>query len=225
MHTLVNKGLVCDGRVDGMLGVFDVSTEDLGEVLLVDPLEELLALCKLDLGCDDLVEPWLDHGPEGAEDPGGVVDEADTERLGVVALEGHDEELDKAEVHVACGKVSHVKEDGDHLGAGVDHAAAQLHLEDGVLFDIFEHVALLRVHAHVDVEDNAAKLVPGKVVVGHPRVAEGLYQTNDVLEMERRQHGEMETDSSKNSKTAKQVFLPSSGPFRKSSRYQTPCAT
>lgn len=45
----------------------------------------------MDFRGDDGVEPAADDGPDGLEDPGGFVDETDSEGFGVMGFEAFDE--------------------------------------------------------------------------------------------------------------------------------------
>jgi hypothetical protein len=107
-----------------------VTAELVDELVRRDELLEVFAtICEMNLGGNDGVEPAVDNLPDAFcswsaivfpptstrvhafEDPRGVVDEDNTERLGVICLEAHNHELDRNIVHICKSEISHVKDE------------------------------------------------------------------------------------------------------------------
>lgn len=85
-----------DGSV--MVGVLVLAAVVLvGEVLGIDDFGQFLVRAgEADLGSDNGVQPTLDDLPDTPEDEGGLVDDEDSQRFGVVGLEALHQKLDEA---------------------------------------------------------------------------------------------------------------------------------
>lgn len=97
------EAVVLAGNDGGVLvGVLVLAAVVLvGEVVGIDDFGKLLVGAgETDLGSDHGVQPALDDLPDAPENEGGLVDDEDSQGLGVVGLEALHQELDEAVLEV-----------------------------------------------------------------------------------------------------------------------------